>query len=150
MIIIADSSCLISLHNTHHLDLLQLVFGKITITKEVANEFHLSTPQWITVVEISNRQLFDNLNSFLGEGEASSIALAVENPGSLLILDELEGRKAAKKYSLQVTGTIGIIGRAKQLGLIDFVKPIITELKTAGFRISEELEIDFLKQNNEL
>lgn len=150
MIIIADSSCLIALSNTNCLHLLQRVFSSITITHEVADEFGLALPEWISVLDIHNRPLFDEINAYLDRGEASSIVLAIEHPGSLLIIDESDGRKAAKKYSLQITGTLGIIGLAKQRKVIDAVKPIVIDLKKAGFRISEELEISFLKQNNEL
>lgn len=150
MIIIADSSCLIALSNIQKLDLLEQVFGKISITKEVASEFGLVLPSWISVEAINNNKLFEEIKTFLDKGEASSIVLAIEHPGSLLIIDEVDGRRAAQKYSVQITGTIGIIGLAKQKGIIKSVKPLINDLKKAGFRLSEELENKFLKQNNEL
>ncbi|HRG87469.1 MAG TPA: DUF3368 domain-containing protein [Chitinophagales bacterium] len=150
MIIIADSSCLIALSNIQQLSLLEQVFGELSVTREVASEFGLALPDWISVEPINNNSLFEEIKSFLDEGEASSIVLAIEHPGSLLIIDEIDGRKAAQKYSVQITGTIGIIGLAKQKKIIAFVKPLIDNLKQAGFRLSEELETNFLKQNNEL
>lgn len=149
MIIIADSSCLIALSNIQQLTLLEELFGRISITKEVASEFGLALPSWVSVEPIINNSLFEEINSFLDKGEASSIVLAIEHPGSLLIIDEIDGRRAAQKYSVQITGTVGIIGLAKQKQIISAVKPFLIQLKQAGFRLSEELEIKFLKQNNE-
>ena len=42
-------------------------------------------------------------------GEASAIALAAENQPSLLIIDDLKGRKLAQKLNLTITGTLGLI-----------------------------------------
>ena len=150
MIIIADSSCLISLSNIHRLELLKQVFGSVTITVQVLEEYGLPVPEWIAVTQTKQLSLFNTLKKILDEGEASSIALATEYPDSLLIIDESDGRKEAQKHSIQIIGTLGVIGVAKQIGVIDKVKTIVEELKKADFRISEQLEKDFLKQNSEL
>lgn len=54
----------------------------------------------------------------LDAGEASTIALALENPDGRIILDERKGRSVAKRLGLKVTGTFGIIIKAKDEGLI--------------------------------
>ncbi|MBK6536412.1 MAG: hypothetical protein IPG09_01110 [Ignavibacteria bacterium] len=49
----------------------------------------------------------------LGKGEASAIALAVEIKDCTVILDDLKARNIAEKLKLDITGTIGVIIKAK-------------------------------------
>lgn len=82
-------------------------------------------------------------------GEASAIALGLEIPNCSIILDDLKARKIAASLKLDFTGTLGVIVKAKQLNLIDSVKPIIRKLREAGLRFSEEIEKDILNQAKE-
>ena len=45
----------------------------------------------------------------LGSGEREVIELAIERQADLVILDDLEGRRIARKRGLTVTGTIGLL-----------------------------------------
>lgn len=45
-IIISDTSCLIALHNIGLLHILSDLYQKITLTKEVQNEFGENLPEW--------------------------------------------------------------------------------------------------------
>jgi len=51
--------------------------------------------------------------------------------------------------NLKFTGTLGVIHKAKQIGLIDKVKPLIEKLQATDFRISENVLKELLKKNNE-
>jgi predicted nucleic acid-binding protein len=73
----------------------------------------------------------------------------MEYEGSLLILDDLKARKLAKMLGLSYTGTLGVINKAKSLGFIKEVRPIIEKLKTSGFRMSQNVIDALLKKNNE-
>ncbi len=53
----------------------------------------------------------------IDKGESSSIALALETPHSILILDDFKARKVAMLLELQFTGTIGVIVKAKREAL---------------------------------
>ncbi len=66
---------------------------------------------------------------------ASAIALAKEQNSPLLVLDDLKARKLASRLNLKFTGTLGIIHKAKQIGVLEKVKPIIEKLQTTNFRI---------------
>ena len=69
-----------------------------------------------------------------------AIALAIELKANWTLLDEREGRKVAKSLGLDVTGILGILLRAEQLGELESLQPIIDELiNKAGFRIASEL-----------
>lgn len=83
-------------------------------------------------------------------GESSAIALALEKKDALVILDDYKARKLAVKLGLQITGTLEIIAKAKLLGKITSVKPVIAEIKNTNFRISAELELLTLQQAKEI
>ena len=77
------------------------------------------------------------------------IALAKEYDDVLLLLDDLKARKLALKLNLKFTGTLGIIHKAKQKGLIEKVKPLIEKILSTNFRISEKVINEILKLNKE-
>ncbi len=79
------------------------------------------------------------MSGYLDAGEATSIAFALEHEGSLLIIDENKGRKAAKEMGIQVTGSLGVLIAAKNKGHLKAVKPIIEKIQKTNFRISENL-----------
>jgi uncharacterized protein len=68
------------------------------------------------------------LETTLDPGEAEAIALAVENKPSLLLIDERDGRQVARALGVQMTGTLGILLRAKSTGQIAAIEPLIKEL----------------------
>jgi predicted nucleic acid-binding protein len=72
----------------------------------------------------------------------------MESP--LLLLDDLKARKLATKLNLKFTGTLGVINKAKQMGAIEKVKPLIEKLQATNFRISENIINELLKKNNEI
>ncbi len=85
----------------------------------------------------------------LGRGEAEVIALGLENPDSRLILDDTLGRRIARLQNLQFTGTVGVIVKAKQSGLVAAVLPIIVALREAGLWLSDEVVTEVLLQAGE-
>ncbi len=143
--IVSDSSCLIVLENIRELPLLQKLFGKIFITQSVKNEFGRDLPEWIKVLEIKSHSRADALNLILDKGEADSIALCLEIPESVLIIDEKKGRRIAQELNLKIIGTLGVILKAKEKGLIDSIEIILEKLENADFRISPILKEKFLE-----
>jgi len=85
----------------------------------------------------------------IDKGESSAIALALEIPESTLILDDYKARKIAEKLGLNITGTIGVIIKAKLKGIIPSIKPVLMKIKQTNFRISIELELSALKEAGE-
>jgi len=85
----------------------------------------------------------------LDPGEASAIAFALDLENVLLILDDLKGRKEAERLGLTFTGTLGVLFKAKKQGIIKEIKPYIENLKVAGFRISQNVEMEILKRSQE-
>lgn len=137
-VIVTDTSCLILFYKIGELDLLKKLFGKLHITGTVLKEFDQPVPDWIEIVQ-PKTDVYKGLSSYLDPGEATSIALASEYEESLLIIDEIKGRKAAKEMGIPVTGSLGVLVTAKKKGHVRAVKPIIEKIQKTNFRISEEL-----------
>jgi predicted nucleic acid-binding protein len=149
-IIISDTSCFIILSKIGELDLLQKVYGQIITTPEIAVEFGETLPEWIMIKNVSDKYSQKILELQIDKGESSAIALALEMPKSILILDDYKARKIAKQLGITYTGTIGVIIKAKLNGIIPSIKPIIEKIKQTNFRISEEIELQALKEAKEL
>jgi predicted nucleic acid-binding protein len=131
------------------LGLLHSLFGKITITRIIANEYGNPLPDYIEIENPVNETYQRILEGFLDQGEASAIALALEKENPLLIIDEYKGRKEAKHLKINHTGTMGIFIVAKERGLITSMNEIIDEIRKTNFRISETLIEEVLKQSRE-
>ena len=77
------------------------------------------------------------LLSDLDPGEAAVIALGQERHAHLLIIDERLGRRHAKRLGFEVTGTVGVLLRAKQMGLVQRVGPMLRALRTHGLYLDD-------------
>jgi len=148
-IVISDTSCLIALERIGLPDLLSQVFDQIMTTPEVAAEFGKPLPRGITIRPVVNKKLQLELETILDLGESSAIALAVETPDSYLLIDEYLGRRVAKQYDLDLTGTVGVLLYAKEEKVIPAVKPYLEQLRQTGFRMSQSLVLDVLKDAGE-
>ena len=138
-IIIADTSCFIILSNIGELNLLQKIYVNITTTIEVANEYGQPLPDWVLIKASLNTHYQQILELQIDKGEASAIALAIEVDNSLLILDDYKARRIAVNLGLTITGTIGVIIKAKLNGIIPSIKPYLEKLKNTNFRLSEDV-----------
>jgi len=148
--VIADTSCLIALSKIEAIELLKELYEEVFITEEIALEFGENLPEWITIENVKNKKYQQLLELHLDIGEASAIALALEKIDVLLILDDLKGRKEAEKLGFRITGTLGILFKAKKQGLIVELKTYVEKLKVAGFRLSPRIEEDILRKSNEI
>ena len=70
--------------------------------------------------------------SSLDEGEAAVIQLALDEQIPVVCIDERKGRRAALAVGLKVTGTLGLLGRAKGLALIPAVRPYVETMVAGG------------------
>lgn len=148
-IIISDTSCFIVLSKIGQLDLLKKVYREVTTTIEIAEEYKDSLPDWVKVKKVTDESRQALLEMQLDKGESSAIALAMEIPESTLILDDYKARKIADLLRIPYTRTIGIIIKAKQLGFVSLIRPILERIKQTDFRISPELEAIVLKEARE-
>jgi predicted nucleic acid-binding protein len=148
-IVISDTSTLIIFRKINNFDLLAKVYGELITTPEIAKEFGENLPKWIIIQSVKDKKYQEFLETQVDLGEASAIALAKELDDVLLLLDDLKARKLATRLNLKYTGAIGIITKAKQLLIIETVKPLIDKLIATNFRISKKIIDEILKINNE-
>ena len=90
------------------------------------------SPPWVRFASLSRPlDLVARVN--LGAGEAAVIELALQEGIRRVVIDERRGRRAALAVGLQVTGTLGLLGRAKALGLVPAVRPFVEVLRVSGW-----------------
>jgi predicted nucleic acid-binding protein len=148
-IVISDTSCLIALERIGLPGLLSRLFDQVITTPEVAAEFGKPLPQGIAIRPVVNKKLQAELETILDLGESSAIALAVETPDSYLLIDESLGRRVAKQNGVDLTGTVGVLLHAKEESVITSIKPYLEQLRQTGFRMSDSLVLDVLKDAGE-
>jgi predicted nucleic acid-binding protein len=139
--VISDTSCLISLTNIKKLDVLKQLYAKIFVTPEVAMEYKEQLPDWIKIKEVQDKQKIVKLISDnLDLGESSAIVLAMEMENSIVILDDKNAREYAVKNGLTITGTLGILSAAYDLGYIQSYEKACEDLRSVNFRFSKQLQ----------
>lgn len=143
--VICNSSCVIALDSIGRLDILKSVYQVVQIPEAVDAECGLEIPGWIKVEPVANSETTRLLHLDLGKGESEAIALALEKDDSLLILDDKKARRIAAELGLKVTGTLGVLLRAKKAGTISQIKEMIEELDKKNFRVSLSLREEALK-----
>lgn len=158
-LVIADASPPIALAEIGQLELLRLLFGAIVIPPAVHAEI-TSEPAhaglqaaiaegWITVQAPRNAALVRLLRQDLDPGEGEAIALAQEDAPTWIILDDLAARHKAEALGLPVIGTLGVLLKAKDLGHLQAIKPLLDHFQQSGFRLSDELYARVLEQAGE-
>lgn len=75
----------------------------------------------------------------LGPGETEGIWLALEEPGSLLVVDDRLARRYALFRGIAIAGTVRLLWTAEQKGLIDDAAQIVQAMAEVGYRMSIEL-----------
>ncbi len=154
MIIVSNTTPLIGLVSIQRFELLQQLFGQIHITEAVYNEVIsasevVSTANWIEVVKIKDELAVEVLLDELDVGEAETIILARELNADWVLMDEKKGRRKLAQLGLSKIGTVGILLKAKQLGLLPVIQPDLARLRHQGFSISQPVIDAVLKQAGE-
>ncbi len=147
--IISDASCFIILSNIGELELLHKLYRQVSTSTEIAAEYREPLPKWVEILTVADKSKQQLLELQIDKGESSAIALAMEIPESIIILDDNKARKIAHQLGLAYTGTIGVIIKAKLQGIIPSIKPLLSKIKQTNFRLTEELEIEALRQAKE-
>lgn len=160
MIIVSDTTPLSQLAKVGKLNLLHDIYGKIIIPQEVYHEVTtgnhpavnlVQLADWIERRTISSSEKVSTLKTItnLGWGECAAMILAEELEADQLLIDDLEARRVALSRNLKITGTLGILLVAKQLGLITSVQEVLAALITKGKRINTRLYQEVLSTAQE-
>lgn len=154
MIVVSDTTPIISLIKIDKLDILEAMFGEVQIPEAVFHELTsnvLFREEAKAVIECNHikKMPVDNMQSVnllrrstnLDAGESEAIVLADSLDNSILLIDEAKGRRIAKNMGLNIMGTIGILLVAYEDGLLDkeSIEECIEGIRNSNLRISETL-----------
>lgn len=160
---VSNTSPIFNLACIARLNLLFEQFGDVWIPTAVETELHRIPDRairrmveqakkagWLKSQSASNAALVKLLTAELHPGEAEAIALALEMNADCTLIDEREGRAAARNLGLHVTGVLGILLRGKKTGQVKSIRSEIGALRTkAHFFIAPALERDMLAKAGE-
>jgi predicted nucleic acid-binding protein len=138
--VIVDTSCLLVFTHIERFSLLREICPQLITTPEVAMEYKAVLPSCIQVVSVQNTAIIKSINTLLGLGESSAIALALETHAPLIILDDKRARAYAKNLGLEYTGVIGLLRLGYKKGIIKDIDVLLTELKANHFYLPNNVE----------
>lgn len=159
--VIVNSTPLIVQCNVGRLEILRTLYTEITIPEAVfaevtkkedsACQIVKNSLDWIRVERILSPSDKKMYQAKLHDGEVEVMILAQEGVrADLVILDDNAAKKTAKYLGLTVTGTLGILLKAKKAGIIPVIAPVLEAIKKNGFYISETVERIVLEEAGEL
>jgi len=147
MIVFSNTTPIIALSSIQRLDLLPELFGHIHLVNEVVDECEvggvITVPalrqlNWLTIVE-STPITHPSVLLELDKGEKHTLDMAVKHQADWVLIDEKIGRNMAEYLGLSVTGTLGVLLKAKQQGLIPSFLECVTTMQGHGIYYHPDL-----------
>jgi predicted nucleic acid-binding protein len=146
---ITNTSPLLYLYRAGVIEWFPKLFGEIWTTEAVVSElregqrrgYDVPVPEtysWLKVI-IPRNLPSEWLTLDLGAGELETMALALENPDRIVILDDALARRIAQAAGLQVWGTLKVLLEAKTIGITETILPQVDKLAESGMWISDEV-----------
>lgn len=143
-----------------NLSLLELLYKRVLVPFEVCQEIEAGGTSGFGVSEFRRSNFIEKrsnpltitpfLRNVLDLGEASVIQLALDENIYTVCIDEHMGRRIARLNGLKLTGSIGVLIRAKYDGFDFSMREAINRMQSQGIYLSQNV-IDFaLKQVNEM
>jgi predicted nucleic acid-binding protein len=153
--VVSNSTPIIHLAKTGQLGLLEHFFDTVLIPQAVQTETISQGAQRPEVDTIRNADLLElrpisstllsrTLQMEIDAGEAEAIVLALESGIDLLLMDDSEGRQKARMLGLKTVGTLGLLLRAYQKGIIPSLDEAIAQLEQSGFWLDKNLKARIL------
>lgn len=120
----------------------QAVYREVTEKNDTASKAVLSAcGDWIKVESIRNVDEYAIYHAKLHAGEVEVMILAQQLPkADLVVIDDMAARKTAEFLKLPLSGTVGVLIKAKNKGIVSEIMPIIGELEKNGFFISDRIK----------
>ena len=146
--IFSNTTPFIALSVINRLELLPAVFERIHVVPHVVAECqsggviavpNLRTLPWVVVVNVDESVDPNPLLTPLDIGEKWTLYAAAEAHASRVLIDERIARNVAERMGLTVTGTLGVLLKAKQLGLIRSFNESAAEMRAAGIFYNTDL-----------
>lgn len=152
MIVLADSSPLITLAEIDCLELLPGLYESITITSEVYREVavagrglagaaQISSASWIQVRAALTQDVAERVQtqSNLGAGELSTIVLAAEMNADLTLIDDSQARRMAEAKGVVVFGSVGVLETAFRRGFLSDLVTVYRKMIASQAYISPKV-----------
>jgi len=148
MNIVINASPLIFLYKIDRLDVLNKIFDTVYIPQAVLREIEsgniVESKEILSNIThksltVTNLTAVHGMLGRLHIGEVEVIVSAIENGITNVVLDDMYARNKAKQLKLKVTGTLGILVRAREIGLIENIGKDIEGLINAGMYLSDKL-----------
>jgi len=160
-IVIINSTPIIALASIDSLYLLKELYKEVYIPKAVYDEICakqgskaqieiVRAREWIQVRQIENVESKKFFRVQLHDGEVEVMILGKELGADLLVIDDYIAREYAKYLDFKITGTLGVILKAKEKGLIEKVKPFMDSLIQNRIYIGNKVYEGVLKLTGEL
>jgi len=158
--IVVNTGPVIALEACGQLSLLGALHSRVIMPADVAFELAQgatsgssgprfpSSSEWVEILSATAPPP-PLLAAYLDPGEAAVIALALEQEISLVLIDERRGRMVARTLGLRVTGSVGVLLRAKKEGRLPSVRQCIDEMRVKGVWLSEQLRRSALREAGE-
>lgn len=142
MIVFSNTTPIIALASIGRLDLMPRLFGQVHVVNDVIDECaaggaipvpRLRTLEW--VIEVVSTPVSNPLMLLeLDRGEKHTLDMALKAKADRVVIDEKLGRALAEYLGLSVTGTLGILLKAKQAGWIPSFREAVAEMQAQGIR----------------
>jgi predicted nucleic acid-binding protein len=140
---------LLYLHRIGILEWLKDLFNEVWIPNAVVLELqegqrrgydvpNSSDYAWLRIVEPQSIPS-EWLALDLGSGELAAMALALENPQKIILLDDILARRISQAAGLKVWGTLKILLESKSLGITDDILQLVNRLEECGMWISDDI-----------
>jgi predicted nucleic acid-binding protein len=145
MILIADSSALITLSIIKKLEILEKLFGDVFIPQAVFNEItkvnKRESPELKEYCQNRIKTISTNINFniSLGIGESEAIILYKEMEANFFLCDDKKAKKFAKSFNINVIGSLGVLLKAKETGYVTKIKPLVEILKQSNIFIDDKI-----------
>lgn len=151
-----NASPLILLAKIEAIDLLERLADELAIPAAVRDEVGDHPAQVREVLRRSRRSVrLDGVVPAeiagwdLGAGESQVLTFAVAHSGYEAVVDDLDARNCARSLGVPLTGTLGVILRAKQAGLVEPARPLVEDLVQKGAFLSADLVVSSLAKVGE-
>jgi predicted nucleic acid-binding protein len=160
MTIVCDTSPLLLFARADRLGLLPALYQRLVVPGAVLQEVNVQADEPARQIRVHVQQdvfqrkeaqgrSLDALGENMGRGERAAIALARELDAELVVLDDEQGRKEARRHGLSITGSIGILIEAKERDVIASVRRKLDRLVEEGLWIDEQPYDRVLREHEE-
>jgi predicted nucleic acid-binding protein len=157
VLLVADSSALITLAACDALDLLERLFDRVRVPKVVRHEvvvpgkpFAVELQEFLRgKAEEVNLQHFVIAAGGLGQGELEAMALVRLLNADLLLIDDRRARAVAEINEIKSVGSLGILVLAKRKGLISKIRPYIDRIQASQIYLGPDVVAEVLRAADE-